>query len=925
MKIQLHEFQSEAVRELLGQLKAARNELKLDEHAKDQVLVLSAPTGSGKTVIMSALIEAVLDGGHPGDEASEFPDKEASFLWITDQPQLNTQTKSRMESYLDNIWFGGKIEEIDDSYDGEQLEPGKLYFINTQKLGKKGRLVNRGDKRQHTFWDTMHNTVKDRPTSMYVIIDEAHRGMEENAERKTIVQRFIKGDSGRGMPAVPIIIGVSATPERFKELLKGTDRIDRLIEVDPGEVQRSGLLKESILLRHSSSPVDSEMTLLRGAVGQFLRYEKAWADHCSWSGDNEVRPIMLVQVEDASKADQKHGRHSATDIAEALGVISGELRDGGASPGPGAFAHAFQDAKMLDVAGTDLRGLAPADIVDDDCVRVVFFKRALDTGWDCPRAEVMMSFRAANDPTHIAQLVGRMVRTPLGKRIEGEHSDLLNAVDLYLPKYDEKGLDAVIRHLTDEAKDTRTPARVVSVVDLKLNCALPKAEECRALLERLPTYEMPRQRRLSELARLMKVARCLQRGPDSETTVLKDATEIALRKMSRWLLDRLEQRRPESQFETALKEAGLVEIKTTRIPRATPQDGPTGSSEPVDRPGAGSESKSIADRDLRQKIARADRELGEGLASALVRDRERRIANENSGIANDALRQARLDVLALLAVERHLKDDLDHQAYKLIKQWEQDYDDEIEKLSDREYKDLKVLLAPEGEPQPVESSRVAKRISRRREKSEQSWDKHLYVEEDGQYFAKLNGWEKHILSEELEREDVVAWFRNKLGVDRWRLAVPYSKGGDTHLMYPDMIVFRQSDDGLVADILDPHGLHLADAVAKAHGLAVYAKDHKGPPLGRVEAIAKVAIKQRSGVVKKRMRRLDLSDPDNQNAVMGCDSIEKVQEIMASIKLADNRLKLDSPVECEPPDPESSEQPRDSGDEGHEDDQFENAI
>ena len=46
----------------------------------------------------------------------------------------------------------------------------------------------------------------------------------------------------------------------------------------------------------------------------------------------------------------------------------------------------------------------------------MFFKMALSTGWDCPRAEVMMSFRRAEDHTYIAQLLGRMVRTPLARR-----------------------------------------------------------------------------------------------------------------------------------------------------------------------------------------------------------------------------------------------------------------------------------------------------------------------------------------------------------------------------------------------------------------------------------------------------------------------------------------------------------------------------
>ena len=54
---------------------------------------------------------------------------------------------------------------------------------------------------------------------------------------------------------------------------------------------------------------------------------------------------------------------------------------------------------------------------DDRNIKVVFFKENLSTGWDCPRAETMMSFRRATDSTYIAQLLGRMIRTPMQMRI----------------------------------------------------------------------------------------------------------------------------------------------------------------------------------------------------------------------------------------------------------------------------------------------------------------------------------------------------------------------------------------------------------------------------------------------------------------------------------------------------------------------------
>ena len=75
--------------------------------------------------------------------------------------------------------------------------------------------------------------------------------------------------------------------------------------------------------------------------------------------------------------------------------------------------------------------IAPERVQESEWVRVLVAKDAISTGWDCPRAEVMVSFRAATDQTHITQLLGRMVRTPLARRIPG--NERLNAVDCLLP------------------------------------------------------------------------------------------------------------------------------------------------------------------------------------------------------------------------------------------------------------------------------------------------------------------------------------------------------------------------------------------------------------------------------------------------------------------------------------------------------------
>lgn len=97
------------------------------------------------------------------------------------------------------------------------------------------------------------------------------------------------------------------------------------------------------------------------------------------------------------------------------------------------------------VNGLEVRYKEPSNIADDRNIRVVFFKENLSTGWDCPRAETMMSFKHASDATYIAQLLGRMVRTPMQMHIQVD--DVLNDVHLYLPYFNESTVKDVVEAL----------------------------------------------------------------------------------------------------------------------------------------------------------------------------------------------------------------------------------------------------------------------------------------------------------------------------------------------------------------------------------------------------------------------------------------------------------------------------------------------
>ena len=100
----------------------------------------------------------------------------------------------------------------------------------------------------------------------------------------------------------------------------------------------------------------------------------------------------------------------------------------------GEVVHTFGDTGDLTLNELRVTYAEPSAISGDDAIKVVLFKENLSTGWNCPRAETMMSFRHAVDATYIAQLIGRMIRTPLQGRIAAD--EMLNEVCLFLPKFD---------------------------------------------------------------------------------------------------------------------------------------------------------------------------------------------------------------------------------------------------------------------------------------------------------------------------------------------------------------------------------------------------------------------------------------------------------------------------------------------------------
>ena len=367
MRYTLKDYQDDAVADVLAHLARARD----DWHRWNSPVAfsLTATTGAGKTVMAAAVIEALFDGN---PEHNFDADPGAVVLWFTDDPSLNEQTRFRLRDAADRIGRS-RLVVIENTFNREKLEPGKVYFLNAQKLGKKSLLVRGApessheraqylpmpDMRTFTMWDTLAHTIADEHVTLYLILDEAHRGMKpssksDRAEKATIVQRLVNG--ANGVPAVPIVWGISATVERFNAAMATAENRTSYppVVVDPTRVQESGLLKDDIRLDFPTEAGRFDTVLLARATRKAKGGTELWRAYAQMeegAAAEVVVPLLVVQV--PNRPSDELLRSALTTIRENWPELE---RDG--------MAHVFGDHAPIEFAGFTVPHVGPETVQD---------------------------------------------------------------------------------------------------------------------------------------------------------------------------------------------------------------------------------------------------------------------------------------------------------------------------------------------------------------------------------------------------------------------------------------------------------------------------------------------------------------------------------------------------------------------------------
>ena len=375
--IKLKPFQENAISELRNQFLS----LWKSGNRKTE-LIFKSPTGSGKTIMMAQFLRDLT--GDPQFDADK------CFLWFSFNEPSYLQSRNKLLNYYGGA---GEINLLDllDLGNKKKLEKNNVFFINWQKLKsstKEGRKLR--NPTEHTEgddgqFDELIKKTQEDGREIILIVDEAHRDTDTDLADELI-----------NLIDPKIILKVTATPKVIPNALELQMKTKGFVNVTREDVVEAELIKEKILTQTkedleniSKKEIDQDLLLLDLAYNKrqelLKKYKKL---------DLEINPLVLIQLPNDDISTKETLNQTKMEI------VKNYLRDKGIPDHHVAIWLAGPKENLEDIENNDSE------------VDFLIFKQAAATGWDCPRASVLVMFREIRNPVFHTQTVGRVLRMP---------------------------------------------------------------------------------------------------------------------------------------------------------------------------------------------------------------------------------------------------------------------------------------------------------------------------------------------------------------------------------------------------------------------------------------------------------------------------------------------------------------------------------
>ncbi len=346
-------------------------------------LVFKAPTGAGKTIMMAEFLRT-LDGNYHFDD-------DKAYIWISfggDDSYM--QSKDKLYTYFNNGTDMALKDKNDLSL--KELSKNNIFFINWSKIKsstKDGKVLRKdceitsGD--YGIFDEYIHNTREKR--DLVLIIDEAH------TETNTVL-------AGEVIELINprIIIKVTATPKSLPNISDVTHHKAGFVEVLEEDVVESGLIKKSLIIQTQeeinaieSQDLSEDEMMIELAIQRRIELKKLYE-----TLGLDINPLVLIQL--PSDMNEKEEV-----VASKKMVVLNYLQNRGVLDEQIAIWLSGEKVNL------DLITMSNNEI------DFMLFKVAPATGWDCPRASVLVMFREIKSPSFHTQIIGRVKRMPEAK------------------------------------------------------------------------------------------------------------------------------------------------------------------------------------------------------------------------------------------------------------------------------------------------------------------------------------------------------------------------------------------------------------------------------------------------------------------------------------------------------------------------------
>lgn len=368
-------FQQIAVEDLTAQFKAiwyANPDFKHE-------IVFKSPTGSGKTFMVSNFI----NGLHTQPDWNE----DVAYVWITFSDDLAMQSKEKFFEYF-NPNIGNQLLTVQDFNQG-LLKRNDILFLNWQKLSTEKadkRVLRRPEderlyKESGFYFEDVVERTHAEGRQIVMIIDESHKNVTDLAI-KTVID-----------PLNPkIILKVSATPTSEPSISDIRHNRAGFVEVEREDVIAAGLIKEEII-----SQTEEDLNVFENIDHDYLlldlAMEKRAALKAEWERiGKDINPLVLIQLPDDDKKTKELGVKRKEEIVTEYLLAKG--------------VPANHIAKWFDNKKENIEFISDGN----NPVEYMLFKYAAGTGWDCPRAHILVMYREVKSDTFRTQTLGRILR-----------------------------------------------------------------------------------------------------------------------------------------------------------------------------------------------------------------------------------------------------------------------------------------------------------------------------------------------------------------------------------------------------------------------------------------------------------------------------------------------------------------------------------